>query len=73
MGSHAEHFDTPMPVNRGFLNGLNASEARLISSVRKCGGGAVRARSDIRGWEDEGEFYWLDHKEPFTAPLKEKQ
>jgi hypothetical protein len=32
----------------------------------------VRALSDKRGWVDEGEFYCLDHKEPFTAPLKDK-
>lgn len=67
-----EHFDTAMPVTRGFLNGLArfGSKARFICP--KCGGRAVRALNDTRGWVDKGEFYCLDHKEPFTAALKDK-
>jgi hypothetical protein len=71
MGSHAEHFDTPMPVTRGFLSGLKRFGSKAHFVCPKCGGRAVRALSDTHGWEDEGEFYCLDHKEPFTAPLKE--
>jgi hypothetical protein len=73
MDGNLEHFDTPMPVTKGFLNGLKRYGSKSHFVCPKCGGRAVRALSDTRGWEDEGEFYCLHHKEPFTAPLSEKQ
>ena len=72
MTGQLEHFDTPMPVARGFLNGLARFGSKAHFPCPKCGGRAVRALSDTHGREDEGDFYCLDHKEPFTARLGSK-
>jgi hypothetical protein len=58
-----------MPTTREFLNGLKRFGSRAHFPCPKCGGRAVRALSDTHGQADQGDFYCLDHKEPFTAPL----
>ncbi len=73
MADRLEHFDTAMPVSRGFLNGLARFESKAHFPCPKCGGRAVRALSDTRGRENEGDFYCLDHRRPFTAPLAQRE
>jgi hypothetical protein len=58
-----------MPVRRGFLNGLARFQSKAHFPCPICGGRAVRALSDTHGRADVGDFYCLDHKEPFRAPL----
>lgn len=58
-----------MPVRRGYLNGLARFQSKAHFPCPICGGRAVRALSDTHGSEDVGDFYCLDHKEPFRAPL----
>ena len=72
MTERLDYFDTPTPVTRGFLNGLARFGSKAHFCCPKCGGRAVRALSDTHGLEDEGDFYCIDHKEPFTAPLTAK-
>lgn len=58
-----------MPVRRAYLNGLArfGSKAHFVCPV--CEGRAVRALSDRAGSHDFGEFWCLDHKGAFRAPL----
>jgi len=58
-----------MPVRRGYLSGLARFKSKAHFLCPVCGGRAVRARSDTHGRVDVGDFYCLDHKEPFRAPL----
>ncbi len=58
-----------MPVRRARLNGLARFQSKAHFLCPICGGRAVRALSDTHGRADVGDFYCLDHKEPFRAPL----
>jgi hypothetical protein len=58
-----------MPVRRGYLNGLARFQSKAHFPCPICGGRVVRALSDTHGRLDLGDFYCLDHKEPFRAPL----
>jgi hypothetical protein len=57
MAQGLEHFDSEMPVTRGFLNGLARFGSKARFRCPKFGGRAVRALSDTHGREDEGDFY----------------
>lgn len=58
-----------MPVRRAYLNGIARFQSKAHFSCPICGGRAVRALSDTHGRVDAGDFYCLDHKAPFRAPL----
>ena len=58
-----------MPVRREYLNGLARFQSKAHFPCPICDGRAVRALSDTHGRADVGDFYCLDHKEPFRAPL----
>jgi predicted RNA-binding Zn-ribbon protein involved in translation (DUF1610 family) len=59
-----------MPVRRAFLNGLARQYSKARFECPVCGEfAAVRAVSDRAGTHDYGEFWCLDHKGAFRAPL----
>lgn len=62
--------DAVMPVKRPFLNTLARHGSRYHLECPVCGGRAVRAISDTHGRLEEGDFYCLDHREPFRARLE---
>jgi hypothetical protein len=61
--------DEVMPVRRAYLNGLARQYSKAYFDCPICNGRAVRAVSDRAGTHDYGEFWCLDHKAAFRAPL----